>query len=65
MSPKYSSWLFTASKYVFFLSKTWLAQKNLSIQIFNLSIQVSLSLKLIVQVTLAIIYCSIQYYLNL
>ena len=54
---KYSSWLFTASKYVFSLSKTWffkllrylLTTRNLSIQIFNLNIQVSLALKLIVQ----------------
>ena len=58
-----ASWLFTASKYVFSLFKKWLfyvryllAPRNLSIQIFNLSIQVSLSLKLIVQVTLALIY---------
>ena len=60
---KYSFWLFTASKYVFSLFKKWLfyvryllAPRNLSIQIFNQSIQVSLSLKLIVQVTLALIY---------
>ena len=61
---KYSSWLFTASKYVFSLSKTWFFKllrylftpRNLSIQIFNLNIQVSLALKLVVQVTLALTY---------
>ena len=60
---KYSSWIFTASKYIFSLFKKWLfyvrylfSPRNLSILIFHLSIQVSLSLKLIVQVTLALIY---------
>ena len=63
MSPKIlASWSFTASKYVFSLFKKWLfyvryllAPRNLSIQIFNQSIQVSLLLKLTVQVTLALI----------
>ena len=48
MSPKIlASWSFTASKYVFSLFKKWLfyvryllAPRNLSIQIFNQSIQV-------------------------
>ena len=58
-----ASWLFTASKYVFSSFNKWLfyvryllSPRNLSIQIFNQSIHVSLSLKLIVQGTLALIY---------
>ena len=60
---KCSFGLFTASKFVFSLSKKWsfyvrylLPSQTLIIQIFNMSIQVSLSLKLIVQVTLALTF---------
>ena len=56
---KYSFWLFTTSKYLFSLSKKWplhvrylLTSNKLSIQI----LKVSLILKLIIQITLALLY---------
>ena len=62
---KYSFWLFTSSRYIFSLSKKrsfWviyvyvLSSRKLSIQIFNLSIEVSLTLNLIIEVALTLIY---------
>ena len=55
---KYSSSLFSASKYVFslFPFEYLLLFKKLSNQMFNLSIDDPLTMKLIAQITLAVIY---------
>ena len=55
---KYSSLLFSASKYVFslFPFEYLLLFKKLSNQMFNLSLDDPLTIKLIVQITLAVIY---------
>ena len=55
---KYSSLLFSASKYVFslFPFEYLLLFKKLSNQMFNLSLDDPLTMKLIVQITLAVIY---------